>query len=407
VLGLVVELELAILTAEVVGRALVPDHPVRVVRIDGLPAHRIDCHCSTGHPTEDANGYEGFDKGCTRHAFISGGLLRGSVTAPMRVGVIGVGSMGQNHARVYSEIADLVGIADPDVKAGGAASNRFNVSYYTDAAHLLKEELDAVSVCVPTEHHAKVALAVIKAGVSLLVEKPLAATGADASRIVDTAKGAGVTLAVGHIERHNPAIAVVKRHLQEGQYGDLVTATARRVSSFPGRVRDIGVVMDLGVHEIDILRYLVGAPVESVFALGGRKIHAAFEDHANILLRFQNGVHGFVEVNWLTPMKVRRLALTCLKNFVEVDYTEQSVTVSSSTLGPLDPFNLYQIPLEHHTQKIHVRKEEPLRRELEDFLDAVKHKRPPLVSGEDALETLKVAIAATDSHRTGKLVPLG
>src|SRR3989449_2918579 len=165
--------------------------------------------------------------------------------------------------------------------------------------------------------------------------------------------------------------------------------------------------MDLGVHEIDILRYLVGAPVESVFALGGRKIHAAFEDHANILLRFQNGVHGFVEVNWLTPMKVRRLALTCLKNFVEVDYTEQSVTVSSSTLGPLDPFNLYQIPLEHHTQKIHVRKEEPLKRELEDFLDAVKHKRPPLVSGEDALETLKVAIAATDSHRTGKLVPLG
>ncbi|HWM52316.1 MAG TPA: Gfo/Idh/MocA family oxidoreductase [Thermoplasmata archaeon] len=329
------------------------------------------------------------------------------MTAPMRVGVIGVGSMGQNHARVYSEIADLVGIADPDVKAGGAASNRFNVSYYTDAAHLLKEELDAVSVCVPTEHHAKVALAVIKAGVSLLVEKPLSATVADATRIVDAAKGAGVTLAVGHIERHNPAIAVVKRHLQEGQYGDLVTATARRVSSFPGRVRDIGVVMDLGVHEIDILRYLVGAPVESVFALGGRKIHAAFEDHANILLQFQNGVHGFVEVNWLTPMKVRRLALTCLKNFVEVDYTEQSVTVSSSTLGPLDPFNLYQIPLEHHTQKIHVRKEEPLKRELEDFLEAVKSKRPPLVSGEDALETLKVAIAATDSHRTGKLVPLG
>src|SRR5438094_2985195 len=341
-----------------------------------------------------------------RHAFISGGLLRGAVAAPMRVGVIGVGSMGQNHARVYSEIADLVGIADPDVKAGGAASNRFNVSYYTDAAHLLKEELDAVSVCVPTEHHVKVALAVIKAGVSVLVEKPLAATVADASRVVDAAKGAGVTLAVGHIERHNPAIAVVKRHLQEGQYGDLVTATARRVSSFPGRIRDIGVVMDLGVHEIDIVRYLVGAPVESVFALGGRKIHAAFEDHANMLLRFQNAVHGFLEVNWLTPMKVRQLALTCLKNFVEVDYTEQSVTVSSSTLGPLDPFNLYQIPLEHHTQKIHVRKEDPLRRELEDFLDAVTHKRRPLVTGEHAAETLRVAIAATDSHRTGKLVQL-
>jgi len=357
--------------------------------------------------TEGTGEYEAFDNASrVRHAFISRALFRGPVAAPMRVGVIGVGSMGQNHARVYSEIADLVGIADPDVKAGGAASNRFNVSYYTDSAHLLKEDLDAVSVCVPTEHHTTVALAVIKAGVSLLVEKPLAANIADASRVVDAAERAGVTLSVGHIERHNPAIAAVKRHVQEGQYGDLVTATARRVSSFPGRVRNIGVVMDLGVHEIDILRYLVGAPVESVFALGGRKVHSAFEDHANILLRFQNGVHGFVEVNWLTPMKVRKLALTCLKNFVEVDYTEQSVTVSSSTLGPLDPFNLYQIPLEHHTQQIHVRKEEPLRRELEDFLDAVKKKRPPLVTGGDALETLRVAIAATDSQRTGKLVQL-
>src|SRR5438132_10863385 len=138
----------------------------------------------------------------------------------MRVGVIGVGSMGQNHARVYSEIADLIGIADPDVKAGGDASNRFNVSYYADAAHLFKEELDAVSVCVPTEHHAKVALAAIKAGVSLLVEKPLAATVADASRIVDAAKGAGVTLAVEHIERHNPRIAVAKRPLQDAHSGD-------------------------------------------------------------------------------------------------------------------------------------------------------------------------------------------
>src|SRR5438046_9518880 len=284
------------------------------------------------------------------------------MATPMRVGVIGVGSMGQNHVRVCSEIAEIVGIADPDVKAGGIVSNPFNVPYYTYSTPLLKEELDAVSVCVPTEHHAKVALDVIQAGIPLLVEKPLAATAEEASKVVDAAKRAGVTLAVGHIERHNPAIAVVKRQLQEGQYGDLVTATARRVSSFPGRVRDIGVVMDLGVHEIDIVRYLVGAPVESVFALGGRKIHAAFEDHANILLRFQNGVHGFVDANWLTPMKVRQLALTCLKNFVEVDYTEQSVTVSSSTLGPLDPFNLYQIPLEHHQQTTHVRTEEPFRR---------------------------------------------
>src|SRR5437879_4138997 len=124
----------------------------------------------------------------------------------MRVGVIGVGSMGQNHARVYSEIADLVGVADPDVKAGGAVSNRFNVSYSTQLSDLLKENLDAVSVCVPTKLHTKVALEIIEAGVPLLVEKPLASTVADATKIVDAAESAGITLAVGHIERYNPAI---------------------------------------------------------------------------------------------------------------------------------------------------------------------------------------------------------
>ena len=324
----------------------------------------------------------------------------------MRVAVIGVGAMGQNHARVLSEIAELKGIADPDMVVGGAASNRFHVSHFTDYRALLKEELDAVCVCVPTKSHEEVAVDAIDAGLGVLVEKPLAGSVDSAERIVDRAEQAGVTLAVGHVERHNPSIAVVKTGLEEGHYGDLVTATARRVSSLPGRIRDVGVVMDLGVHDIDILRYLAGSPVESVFALGGRKVHERFEDHANVLLRFRNGIHGFIEVNWLTPMKVRRLALTCLKNFVEVDYTDQSITVSSSTVGPLDSFNLYQIPLEHHTQKIHVRKEEPLRRELEDFLAAVKEKRPPLVTGQDAVETLRVAEAATDSHRTGRLVQL-
>ena len=325
----------------------------------------------------------------------------------MKVGVIGVGSMGQNHARVYAEIADLVGIADPDVKAGGALLERLPVrNYFPDYRNLLKEDIDAVSICVPTSLHAKIALDAIHAGVDLLVEKPLAPTVSAAQKIVDAAKRARVTLAVGHVERHNPAIALVKRQLDAGDYGNLITVSARRVSSFPTRVRDIGVILDLGVHDIDVMRYLVGAQVESVFALSGRRLHERFEDHANILLRFADGVHGFLEVNWLTPTKVRHLALTCQKSFVEVDYTDQSVTVSSSTLGQLDSFNLYQIPLENHVRRIHVRKEEPLRRELVDFLAAVESGRPPLVSGEDAIETLRVVEAATLSHRLRRVINL-
>ncbi len=322
----------------------------------------------------------------------------------MRVGVIGVGAMGANHARVYSEIANLVGVADPDVKAGGAASNRFTTSFFPEYRALLKEPLDAVSVCVPTSQHAKVAFDVIDKGIDLLVEKPLAGSVEEAKAIVAAADKAGVTLAVGHVERHNPVVSVVKRGLVAGDYGDLITIAARRESSFPPRVRDVGVVMDLGVHDIDILRYLVASPVRSVYALSGRRVHERFEDHANLLLRFANGVHGFVEVNWLTPMKVRRLSLTCQRNFVEVDYTDQSVTVSSSTLGALDASNLYQIPLEHHSQRIQVRREEPLKLELEDFLAAVRDHRAPLVAGSDAVETLRVAEAAIESHRRGQVV---
>lgn len=329
----------------------------------------------------------------------------------MRVGVIGVGMMGQNHARVYSEIADLCGIADPNVKQGGAVLNRLQLSaspinYFPDYRALLKEDLDAVSVCVPTNLHTKVALDAIHAGIDLLVEKPLALTVGAAQKIVDAAEHAGVTLAVGHVERHNPAVALVKRQLDAGDFGRLITISARRVSSFPTRVRDVGVILDLGVHDIDVMRYLVGSRVETVYALSGQRVRGRFEDHANILIRFRDGVHGFLEVNWLTPTKVRNLALTCEKSFVELDYTDQSVTVSSSTLGRLDPFNLYEIPLEHHVRRVHVRKEEPLRLELVDFLAAVKDRHPPLVTGRDAIETLRVIEAAIYSRELGHAISL-
>ena len=324
----------------------------------------------------------------------------------MKVGVIGVGSMGQNHARVLAELGDLAGVADPDVKAGGAVANRFTVSYFPEYKALLREKIDAVSICVPTNLHFKVAMDTIAAGKHLLVEKPICDNVRDAQRLAKAARQAGLVLAVGHIERHNPVVDSAKRQLEAGAWGDLITAGARRVSNFPDRVRDVGVIMDLAIHDIDVLRYLVGKPVSTVFAIGGRQKHESFEDHATILLSFAGGVNGYVEANWLTPMKVRRLSLTCLQNFVELDYTAQSLTISSSTLGPLDPTNLYQIPLDFDIRHVNLRKEEPLRRELKDFIRAVKERADPLVTGEDAVETLRVVEAAVESQRSGKVVAL-
>jgi len=164
--------------------------------------------------------------------------------------------------------------------------------------------------------------------------------------------------------------------------------------------------MDLGIHDIDVLRYLIGSKVVGVFALGGRQKHEKFEDHANLLLNFENGVTGSVEVNWMTPMKVRKLALTCSEKYVELDYTGQFLVESSAKLIEHDHFNLYQVPFEYDIRQISLQKQEPLRRELEDFIQAAKEKRRPLVDGQDAVETLSVAEAALDSLRSGKVVQI-
>jgi len=324
----------------------------------------------------------------------------------MRVGVIGVGSMGQNHVRVLSEIAKLIGIADPDVRVGAEVSNRFSISYFINYRDLLKEKPDAVIIAAPTAKHHEIASAALNAGIHVLVEKPICSTTKQAEKLADLADKMGLILAVGHVERHNPVVGFAKRALDAGEYGQLITAATRRVSSLPERVKDVGVVMDLGIHDIDVMRYLVGSPVESVYALGGREKHDRFEDHANILMHFENGVNGFIEVNWLTPMKVRKLGLTCLKNFVELDYTSQSLTISSSTLMHLDSFNLYQTPFEYDIRQVSLQKREPLRLELDDFLAAIREKRQPLVSGRDAVETLRVAEAAIASQKKGAVVQI-
>jgi len=322
----------------------------------------------------------------------------------MRVGVIGVGSMGQNHVRVLSEVAQLVGVADTNLLVGSNVSNRFSVSFFVNYHDLLKEKLDAVVIAAPTKLHFEMAKTALSKGVHVLVEKPICSTSAQAEKLVKLAEELGLVFAVGHIERHNTVVSFAKKALDTKEYGQLITASARRVSSLPERIKDVGVIMDLAIHEIDVLRYLVGSPVKSVYTLGGRQKHEKFEDHANILMHFENGIDGFVEANWLTPMKVRKLALTCLKNFVELDYTTQSVTVSSSTLMKFDPFNLYQVPFEYDIRQVSLQKKEPLRSELEDFMSAIKQRHKPLVNGMDATETLKVAEAALKSQKHGNVV---
>jgi UDP-N-acetylglucosamine 3-dehydrogenase len=228
----------------------------------------------------------------------------------LRTGVIGVGSMGQNHARIYSELAYLTGVADLDRNMVKKVAERYSTKYYTDYKKLLKN-VDAVSIAVPTVLHYKVAMDAISAGKHVLIEKPICNNIMDGKKLIQRADEQGVVLSIGHIERHNPVVRFIKEALKKKRFGSVVSIAARRVSSFPSRIKDVGVILDIGIHDIDVIRYLAGSEIKTVYALAGKTGNTKFDDHANILLSFNNNISGFIEINWLTPMKVRNLSLTC------------------------------------------------------------------------------------------------
>ncbi len=316
----------------------------------------------------------------------------------MKVGVIGTGAMGRNHVRVYSEIAELAGVSDAFEEAGRKVAEQYGTDFYANYGELLTN-VEAVSIATPTVTHYEIAKAAMEAGVHVLVEKPVTDSIEKGEELVSIAEKNGVVMAVGQIERHNPVVDFAKKSMSEGRFGQAITMSSRRVSSFPSRIRDVGVILDLGIHDIDAIRYLAGGAVKSVYATSGMARNKEHEDHASIVLNFESGMIGYVETNWLTPMKVRKLAITTTEELVTLDYMNQSAEISTTQFGEIDDRNLFNIPLEYRTERINMKREEPLKRELNDFLNAVKTGKNPLVTGKDGLDTLKVTLAALRSSQ--------
>jgi len=307
----------------------------------------------------------------------------------IKTGVIGVGSMGQNHARIYKEISNLVAVADPDEQQGRKVAKRLGVKWYKNYYDML-DEVDAVTIAVPTVMHREVAETVISFGVNLLVEKPLAENVADADEIISAAIVADVTLAVGHVERHNPVVAYAKRSIENREWGEMITMSSKRLSNYPKRIRDVGVILDLAVHDIDVMCYLIDCEVKDVLSMEGYKESQEYEDHATILLDFENQIKGICEVNWLTPLKVRKLSLTCTGAFIEIDFTNQLLTESSLESFDVNDENLYLSEQEVEYKTINIPKEEPLKRELTDFLKCIDLKQSPLVTGADGRRVIEL-----------------
>ncbi|MCC4768727.1 gfo/Idh/MocA family oxidoreductase [Methanosarcina sp. DH2] len=307
----------------------------------------------------------------------------------IKVGVIGTGAMGQNHVRIYREMegVELAGISDVDQQRVEAMAVQFNTKGFTDYNEMFAEDLDAVSVVVPTKLHKQVVLDALEAGLNVLVEKPIADTLENADLMIEAAKKTGKILMVGHIERFNPAVIKLKELIDSEILGKVVSISTRRVGPYNPRIRDVGVILDIGVHDIDIISYLYGRRVNHVYAVAGADIHS-FEDHASIILRMDHEFAGVVETNWLTPHKVRKLTAIGIKGVAYLDYIDQ--TVETHNNGWI--------------QKAKIEESEPLKNELEHFIDCVATGKAPKTCGEDGKHALEVAMAAIRSYEEERLI---
>ncbi len=303
--------------------------------------------------------------------------------------------MGKNHARIYSEMpgVELKGIVDLNEKAGKEVASRCGCKHYRDLKEFLdKEQPDAVSICVPTSLHYKVAKDVIERGVNLLIEKPITKNLKHAEEIVELANKAGVKLAVGHIERFNPAVQQLKKLIDDGKLGKITSILARRVGLFPPRIKDANVIIDIAVHDIDVFNYLLGKDPVKISASAGKALVHDREDYADIFMKY-NGTNGLIEVNWITPVKIRVLNVTGTKGYAELNYITQDLEMHESNYKKtFDEFGDFVVQFgEPKKRLIKVKKEEPLKLELENFIDAVKNDKEPLVNGVEGLNALRIA----------------
>ena len=230
----------------------------------------------------------------------------------VNVGVIGVGAMGYNHARVYHKLenANLVAVSDVSEKTLKKVCKKYDTKGYTDIEELLKNpEIEVVSVCVPTTLHHSIVMKAIEYGKHILVEKPIAFTLDEAEEMIAAAKEKGVLLGTGHVERFNPALQKAKELIEQEVIGDIVSISAKRVGPFPPRIQDVGVTIDLAIHDLDVMYYLFDEEVQQVFgSMSSILDQCEHEDHAEIMVCFANEGTGMLEVNWLTPYKKRYYA---------------------------------------------------------------------------------------------------
>lgn len=297
---------------------------------------------------------------------------------PIRVAVVGVGHLGSIHARIYSQLesAQLVAVCDIVPDRAKSVASQYNCQAVTHFKKLFGK-VDAVSIAVPTQAHFKIAKAFLSRGIHILVEKPMTETLSQAKRLLTLAEQQKVILQVGHVERFNTALRRVYDSLKDPRFIEV-----HRLSPFQPRGTEVGVVLDLMIHDIDILLGLVKSPIRRIEAVGV-KVLTPFEDIANARITFQNGAVANLTASRISTEAMRKFRIFQAATYVSMDFLSQAVNIYRHQNGAI----------EH--EALVLPKEEPLKVELAAFLEAIEHRRPPPVSGQEAKEALAVALKIT------------
>jgi len=313
----------------------------------------------------------------------------------IKTAVIGVGKMGALHARIFSEVSELVAVVDKNEELAKQTAKKFSCKAYNSYENLLREEkIDAVSVVVPTVFHYQVATFFLDKKIPVLLEKPISNDLIQAKRIIDRARENKVLLMVGHLERFNPAVIKLKQMIKKGEIGQISNIIARRVGGFAKQIRDVNIAVDLAIHDIDIVNYLLDEYPRLVISDKRKVLKIEQEDAVEFFLKYQNAT-ALIQANWITPVKIRKLNITGSKGYLELDYINQEIIFYENVLKKYQSFtggfsNFISDFAEPKKRLIKITKREPLKEEIITFLKLSRKKE--LRDNSHALEALRIAL---------------
>lgn len=328
----------------------------------------------------------------------------------IKLGIIGIGVMGSNHLRLAASMKDIceVVISDSDPDKIKSAEATYHVRGYTDySAMLNNEKPDAVIIAVPTQYHKKIALDCLEQGAHIFVEKPIAGTLEDAEQIIAKAKEKNKLFTVGHVERFNPIVTQVKELIQQNVIGKPYLVKTIRVGPFPKRLYGMtgGVLVDLAVHDIDVIQYLIG-PIQGVYAQ--LMVEGKQEIYSKVLLDIAGGIKGSCEFSWISPQRMREIEIYGEKGMFKCAYDKQTITFYENSDFSEDKKNIFQGGniAAGKVLDFPVIRDEPLRRELQNFVKSVMNKEQLLVSPEQAKQALAIALAILKSGKENNIIKL-